>query len=228
MVRWGRIETSAWGWWPTRGAREADAPSAQARGSFSPSVRHPQVAVGLRLGGLSQAARGGGPLGSRASCSRRRRCSRIRAMTAGSMTAAMSLRPQPATTTSPCRRRSKHQGAGCSAQRFSVRHRPAPVPALRCSIARIGVCCTGIRMSRGQARIAPAILLHSRLPWRSDAGSDATDPRVIGPILEHIETRAARDRLAPVRPLPEQCIPVDGQRRRQRCSAIQRVAQPAS
>ena len=55
-------------------------------------------------------------------------------------------------------------------------------------------CCTGVMYEcRGRARIAPAILLHFRLPSRSDAGSDATDPRVIGPLLEHIDTRAARD-----------------------------------
>ena len=70
--RVGRLESTAWGWWPTRGAREADAPGAEARGSFSPSVGRSQVAVVLRLGGLSQAASGGGPLGSRAWSSRRR------------------------------------------------------------------------------------------------------------------------------------------------------------
>ncbi len=49
-----------------------------------------------------------------------------------------SRRPQPATTTSPCRRRSNHQGVGCGTQRFSVRHRPASVFAPRCSNARVG------------------------------------------------------------------------------------------
>ena len=43
-----------------------------------------------------------------------------------------------------------------------------------------------------QAGIAPAILLHFRHPWRSDAGSDITDPRVTAAILAHLETRAAR------------------------------------
>ena len=34
MVRLRWFDSSAWGWWPTRGAREADAPSAQAGGRF--------------------------------------------------------------------------------------------------------------------------------------------------------------------------------------------------
>jgi hypothetical protein len=46
------------------------------------------------------------------------------------------------------------------------------------------VCCTGMYECRGrQAGIAPAIPLHFRHPWRSNAGSDITDPRVVAAIL---------------------------------------------
>lgn len=55
------------------------------------------------------------------------------------------------------------------------------------------VCCTRIYECRGrQTGVVLAILLHSRHPWRTDAGRDITDPRVLATLLAHLENRSVR------------------------------------